>query len=387
MLPLSLRRGRRLNRQLPQRFRDILPERPLPFPPIDAVTRPEASAGPESRLSVATPVQSTLSTGSYSTPPNGHLLVPQEHRAVLATQINSFGLFRIYDEGSAPINDPEDRSGDDPISVPDSGVESRTCQPSNPGNPFHPYPNENSWLIGDWYWNYGVQKSKRGFEGLIKIIGSVDFHSEDLRHTNWIGIDRELGHLDVHASTSHDALLNHSVDSDLQQNWLPEDDGWMRRTITISVPFPRRSLHPGPKDYTISDFYRRSLLSIIRDKLSDPVRCRSFRFEPYRLRWKRSSAADDIGVYGELFHSEAFVRAHRELQDMPPDNVGGCTLPRRIVALMFWSDATHLTSFGDAKLWPLYVYFGNETKYQRCAPTAKFCSHVAYFQTVSFHCT
>ena len=53
--------------------------------------------------------------------------------------------------------------------------------------------------------------------------------------------------------------------------------------------------------------------------------------------------------------------------------------------MMFWSDATQLTAFGDAKLWPLYVYFGNESKYQRCTPTANLCSHAAYFQAVHVH--
>ena len=46
-------------------------------------------------------------------------------------------------------------------------------------------------------------------------------------------------------------------------------------------------------------------------------------------------------------------------------------------------DTMQLTSFGDAKLWPLYVFFGNQTKYRRGQPSAKLCSHVAYFQTVS----
>ena len=160
----------------------------------------------------------------------------------------------------------------------------------------------------------------------------------------------------------------------------------MRRSITISVPFPRRSLHSGPRDYTLAGFHRQSLLSIIRDKLSDPSCCWSFRFKPYLLRWKCSSSANDIGVYGKLFHSQAFITAHRQLQDMPPDPAtGGCTLPRRIVVLMFWSNATQLTSFGDAKLWPLYLYFGNESKYQRCTPTANLCSHVTYFQHVCVH--
>jgi hypothetical protein len=53
---------------------------------------------------------------------------------------------------------------------------------------------------------------------------------------------------------------------------------------------------------------------------------------------------------------------------------------------MFWSDATQLTSFGNAKLWPLYMYFGNESKYCRCKPTNHLCEHVAYFQTVRRLC-
>ena len=51
---------------------------------------------------------------------------------------------------------------------------------------------------------------------------------------------------------------------------------------------------------------------------------------------------------------------------------------------MFWSDATQLTAFGDAKLWPLYVYFGNESKYERCTPIANLCLHAAYFRPYVF---
>ena len=153
----------------------------------------------------------------------------------------------------------------------------------------------------------------------------------------------------------------------------------MRRTISISVPFPRRSLHPGPSSYVISNFYRCSLLSIILEAL------KSFHFEPYLLRWQRSCGGADVGVHGELFSSEAFATVHHDLQDACLDSIS-CTLPRRVVALMFWSDATQLTAFGDAKLWLLYVYFGNESKYRRCMPTANLCSHAAYFQTVRALC-
>ena len=34
-----------------------------------------------------------------------------------------------------------------------------------------------------------------------------------------------------------------------------------------------------------------------------------------------------------------------------------------VLAMMLWSDSTHLTSFGTASLWPVYLYFGNLSKY------------------------
>src|ERR1700692_4795001 len=52
---------------------------------------------------------------------------------------------------------------------------------------------------------------------------------------------------------------------------------------------------------------------------------------------------------------------------------------------MFWSDATQLTSFGNAKLWPTYMYFGNESKYRRCKPSCHLSNHVAYFETVCLY--
>lgn len=50
---------------------------------------------------------------------------------------------------------------------------------------------------------------------------------------------------------------------------------------------------------------------------------------------------------------------------------------------MFWSDATQLTSFGNAKLWPCYLFFGNKSKYRRCRPSCNLCCHVAYFEDAS----
>jgi hypothetical protein len=50
---------------------------------------------------------------------------------------------------------------------------------------------------------------------------------------------------------------------------------------------------------------------------------------------------------------------------------------------MFFSDATHLATFGTAKAWPLYMYFGNLTKYARSAPKSGACHLVGFLPSVS----
>lgn len=46
-----------------------------------------------------------------------------------------------------------------------------------------------------------------------------------------------------------------------------------------------------------------------------------------------------------------------------------------------------LTSFGNVKLWPVYMCFGNETKYRRGKVSLKLFEEIAYFQSVRDHTT
>ena len=235
--------------------------------------------------------------------------------------------------------------------------------------PFYPYPNHTSFRLGDWFWNGGVQKSKDSFHELIQIIGDPEFHPEDVQGVKLDQVNKELGTED-------------------EQEWLDEDAGWTHTTVTISVPYQDRHgvpLNPdaGPRNYVVNDFYYRSLVSVIREKLSGLGNCHRFHFEPYELLWQPTKDGERIRVQGKLYTSPAFIDAHREVQDLPGEP--GCDLPRVVVALMFWSDVTHLTAFGNAKLWPLYMFFGNESKYARCKPSCHLCEHIAYFQTVKLN--
>ncbi|PCH35863.1 hypothetical protein WOLCODRAFT_51266, partial [Wolfiporia cocos MD-104 SS10] len=65
--------------------------------------------------------------------------------------------------------------------------------------------------------------------------------------------------------------------------------------------------------------------------------------------------------------------------DDPPDTEVS------IVPIMLWSDSTHLTNFGNASLWPIYMYFGSMSKYTRGKPTASASHHLAYMPSVNVY--
>lgn len=68
-------------------------------------------------------------------------------------------------------------------------------------------------------------------------------------------------------------------------------------------------------------------------------------------------------------------------QASPPEP--DCNLPQHVVGLMFALDSTMLATFGTAKLWPLYMFYGNDSKYKRAKPTEKMFKTVAYFEKVN----
>ena len=89
-------------------------------------------------------------------------------------------------------------------------------------------------------------------------------------------------------------------------------------------------------------------------------------------------------VYGELYNSDEFINEHKQVQNRspPPPDDPTCKLEKVIAALMFWSDATHLANFGTAKLWPIYLFFGNLSKYIHLQPSSGACNHLAYIPSV-----
>jgi hypothetical protein len=338
--PWSKRTGRRL----PKRYRDLLPET-IPLVPQALSTFPQPTPSPSRGLassSIANSVGNRIQT--------------------FVTQRNKFGLFRRYHCEGPPQHDPDENTTLQNLS--DVAADDAPTASEPPPVMYHPYPNRSSFHLGDWYWNGGAQKSQASFKDLVSIVGDPTFSPQDIQDTNWDKVNQTL------------------VDDAV---WDSPDAGWTKTEVSILVPYqPRRGAvsdpDAGPQQFVVGDFYHRNLVEVIKEKLSNPDHDDHFHYEPYELKWQSNENSPPVRVHGEMYTSQAFLDAHNALQSSPPED--GCTLPRHVIALMFSSDSTNLTAFGDATLWPIYLFFGNESKYRRCQPTCNLGNHVAYLRKV-----
>jgi hypothetical protein len=290
-------------------------------------------------------------------------------RKILKSTRNIFGLFRQYHAAHFPEHDP-----DEIITSDDLMDTSPDPSSSLPADSYQPYPTQSSFLLGEWYWNDGVKKSQSSFKNLLKIVGHPSFRPEDVASANWQRIDAQLG---------GDARDHNTNVGECEDGWEDESavGDWDEKTIKIKVPFHKRTVYPGQEEFEVGKLRHRKLVSVIREKILRPSTFPHLHLEPYELYWQPSETSEPVRVHGELFSSEAFVEAHRDVQDSPGEP--GCGLPKVVVGLMFASDGTQLTAFSNAKLWPIYLATGNESKDRRSKPTCQAFEHIAYLETVS----
>ena len=168
MRSLAERRTRRMDRRLPARYRDVLPQPP---PPMAAPSFLSPLAEPQAPLSVSS---QDFTLGSSS------LRVLR----FFTTLANSFGLSRRYYGDQPPSHDPEIATTLQDLTlippVAEVGDSAKHLVNSRVITPFYPYPNRSSFFLRDWYWNGGIQKSKESFKELIKIVGAPEFRPQDV---------------------------------------------------------------------------------------------------------------------------------------------------------------------------------------------------------------
>lgn len=167
-MSLAQRRPRPQNRQLPKRFRDILPQPPPTVPSEVHDLLPES-------------VGSVVSAET-------HLAHPV--RTVFRTPPNIFGLVRQYVSGKPASRDPEEYvTSADLLLISGAPQVNKSFQEgvtSSNNSIYHPYPNCSSFHLGDWYWNQGVQKSQAAYTKLLGIVGDSSFNTARIARRTWL---------------------------------------------------------------------------------------------------------------------------------------------------------------------------------------------------------
>ncbi|EFI26689.1 hypothetical protein CC1G_15460 [Coprinopsis cinerea okayama7 len=139
------------------------------------------------------------------------------------------------------------------------------------------------------------------------------------------------------------------------------------------------SLIPAPDPWLEGSTTFRMAASVVKSALQEPAAER-FHLFPYREfllkhgTFPPTSPHQTDELFSELYTSPAFHDEHQKLVDSTPPG----ELEPVVIAIALYSDGTHLTSFGSATLWPIYLYIGNQSKYERAKPSSFSAHHLAY---------
>lgn len=223
--------------------------------------------------------------------------------------------------------------------------------------------NESVHLLLDWHWT-GNSKTLGDTDRLVhNVLQNPNFRLEELK--NFRGTARETEAMD-----------------ELLEEKYSVNESWTESTIHIPVPSPKSSStseSTAPK-FPISGVYHRSIVDVVAGALGEPG-AKNFHLFPFKEYWQsQTPGSRPVRTFGELYTSDAFLREHRAVQQQV--RAEGRMIETVIIALMFWSDATHLASFGTASLWPIYMYIGNQSKYVRSKPSSMAAHHIAYVPKV-----
>lgn len=292
-------------------------------------------------------------------------------RDAYKTISNSYGISREY--AYRPSYDPESTVPNNHLSTYYAKYQPKHAEPTNAVNvaPFWPFRNMTSSLMMHWMNTGSQNKSEAEMNRLVEtVLSHPEFNLADAADFS---------------ARREGAVLDKSDDK--KAGAAPFlADGWTESQVDISVPLGTKDSRGRSAPFRVPGLHHRSLISIMKAALVDES-AQHFHFSPFKRFWKPLDGPEER-LYDEAYTSDAWIQEHDKLQKQC--NEPGCKLEKVILGLMFWSDSTHLTSFGTAKLWPLYLYFGNLSKYVRGKPGSGASHHVAYIPSVCiiyFLCT
>ncbi|PIL31002.1 hypothetical protein GSI_05695 [Ganoderma sinense ZZ0214-1] len=224
-----------------------------------------------------------------------------------------------------------------------------TVHPTSTTPDYGPFKNASQFRLMDYFYGRSDSKSLNTLDDLIAVIRSPGFSPEDLKGFSAKKAEHAL---DIWVSSS---------------GVFSQEDGWHEGSVNIALPktgAKYKSEEDVPKFNVPGIIYCR-LLPLIKGVVEDTASHFScfYHWLPHKAEHAMLQADEEIRK-----------KAHN-LGDAP--GVEYVVLP-----MLFWSDVTQLSSFSSAVLWPIYLYFGNLSKYVRGRPTEFVAHHLAYISSL-----
>jgi hypothetical protein len=278
-----------------------------------------------------------------------------------------FGTYRVYArkplaQGPVLVED-SDRQ-------PASNLGSSLTDVQTSGTPYyHPFSNPSAAAMMVAHHCGSVVQSVHHTTQLAHILGSL---GSDLNPS-------DLGSFSA-------ALENKKLDAVLAseaQNTFHLGDGWAESSVRIRLPLDKLKMQESDVvEFEIGGVFHRDIIDIITSVYQSDAVC-SFNLIPFEQFWKPSEDAPPERIYGEVYGSQVMLDADAEIykhcleNDSNPPELEAISVP-----LMLYSDSTHLANFGSASSWPVYMFFGSQSKYIRDMPSSFACHHLAYMPSV-----
>ncbi|KAG1717967.1 hypothetical protein EDB19DRAFT_1651785 [Suillus lakei] len=286
------------------------------------------------------------------------------------TSLNKFGIGREYRH--RPSYDPDAIVSVDQLSniVSDyPSLDEPARSPLLSQSPPWPWKTMSIWRLMSWKMtsNSGLTSETQVTRLVRDVLKAKDFSLDDVPD-------------DFNAHT--ETMRFDASEATLDPNDIFQRDGWTESAAEILVPTREKNADGNGQPFSVPGFHHRPLVAVIHAAFSE-ASSRWFHLTPFKRFWKSPLTGREQRLYDELYTSDAWNKAHDELQKQKRDD--GCKLEWVIAGLMFWSDATHLTQFGNASAWPVYLFFGNQSKYARACPTTNACHPIAFIPSVSLH--
>ena len=368
-------------RRLPQRFNDLLPSNPILLRQYSEADARLQSARDEARRRRQPRPRTEISYEEENPPDEPPIADPIE------TEPDSMGLYRIYPR--PPARDPDEQItihhvADAPTFFKETsinreenplvglGVTAR-AQSELEIKPFYsPFLNSTVFRLMTWFYKTSI-KTLTNLDSLVsEVLLADDYDRDDL-----IGFSalRESHRLDQ----SHPQQNAEYVSSRSSSPPPPvSSDLWHQDTVQLPLPLTHEKFNSKSDAPTIKiNVHHRNLMEIVKSG-AQASSANLFHWKGFKQFWKPSEIERAERVYGEVYTSDAYLELEDNITVEP-----NCTLETTVLPLMIYSDSTHLANFGTAALWPVYIWFGNLSKYVRAKVTSFSAHHLAYLPSVS----